>query len=638
MPAGSRGAPVVLFLLLSLGGTAGVFAQTARGTGVSATASPTANPRIVLSLLDAPKGDTQAETIAATVTQSMGLMLRLTGRFAVEKANFLDPVASYDRSVLYYRKVEAKLGIFGTVKPDSTGGFAITVELWRPTGTTRAPKTFSKTITNVFSVFDASDQLALQVASEAVGKSLSVGSLQIKNQANLANYGVYVDGQLLGRSLSTVKVLTGKRTVIVAVPGPLGDQPVQTFHVDIAGGKPATITLTKNPEVAKSAQKSSQSSPKPTSAPEATPKPTGGLTVTTTPAGATVKLDQKVIGTTPLHLFGVPVGTYRLTIGHKLFKDVETVAQIRDHGDEKVNVKLEVNQKDPEIAHRMITQRSAAVGSALWSGLQAANILGSTIISSDPHSTTDFWSQEAGAGFQSPVGAASVALNSMLLRIGHRIAVDPVQAAILDGISGLGALLSYNVVIPQSLGAAPSTLSGVLSTVGEILLAGTVVYDVASSPFAVTRANNRTLAYVQVHGTLPPLHTDHAHHIIVETGGDSLVRGGYSYSLIPDYLSVAGTLGAGLSSSGTAAIPVDLSGALRLSYNPFGTSTGRIRPELNVGLRATTDFSSVNVSVDLGTGNDWVGRSFDIFTRGGASYNITAKHFSEYLTIGTRLF
>ncbi len=631
--------------LICLGAAAGAFAQNAAtpAGAASAGAATSGKPTIVLSLLDAPKGDTAAATISQTVTQSMALILRLTGKFSVQSADFLNPVLSYERSILYYDRVDAKIGIFGKVVPDSAGGYTIDVQLWRPGEKSGRPKSFEKKISDVFSVFDAADKLALTVASEAVGKSLAVGTLEIKNQAKLGNYGVYVDGQLIGRSLSSAKVLTGKRTVIVAVPGPLGDQPVQTFHVDISADKPAVITLTKNPQAAKAAAQpeTTKQTPAAKTAAKAAPKPTGGLTVSSSPAGATVKLDQKVIGTTPLHLFGVPVGTYRLTLERKYFTTVETVAQISDHGDDKVNVKLQVNAKDPAVAKRMIRQKTAVIDSAVWSGLQLGNLFGSSLIVPSTGATTDFWSSSLNNGFQSPVGAVGMSLNSMLFRIGHRIAEDPLQAGILDGVSALGALLNYNVLIPEAAGSAPSPLSTALSAAGSVLFVGTIIYDVASSPFAVTRANEKTLAYVQAHGTLPPLHINHAHHVIVETGGNSFIRAGYSYSLIPDYLSVAGTVGAGLSDSGagtSSAVPVGLSAALRLSYNPFGTVTGRIRPELNLGLRATSNFSSVNASVDLGTGNDWVGRSFDIFTRGGASYNITTKHFGEYLTIGTRLF
>ena len=626
---------LVVAPLVSLAVAAGAFAQNAATPAKAATGAP-AKPAIVLSLLDAPKGDTAAATIAQTVTQSMELMLRLTGRFNVQSADFLNPVVSYDRSVLYYRRLGAKIGIFGKVTPDSAGGYTIDVQLWRPGEKSGQPKSFTKKISDVFSVFDAADQLALTVASEAVGKSLAVGTLVIKNQAKLGNYGVYVDGQLIGRSMSTAKVLTGKRTVIVAVPGPLGDQPVQTFHVDITADKPSVITLTKNPKLAKAQAK--PASKQPSAAEKTAPKPTGGLTVTSNPAGAMVKLNRKVIGTTPLHLFGVPVGTYRLTLDHPYFRSIETVAQISDHGDDRINVKLRVNPKDPTITKRMIRQKTAVIDSAIWSGLQGGNLVGSSFLSKAAGATTEFWKSTPNNGFQTPIGALGMTMNAMFFRIGNRIAEDPLQAGILDGASALAALLNYNVIIPESAGSTPTTLSTALSTIGSVLFAATVVYDVASSPFAVTRANDRTLAYVQAHGVLPPLHVNHAHHIIVETGGGSFVRGGYSYPLVPDYLSVVGTLGAGFSDTASSISAVGLSAALRLSYNPFGTVTGAVRPELNLGVRATTSFSSVNASLDLGTGNDWVGRSFDIFTRGGVSYNLTAKHFGEYLTIGTRLF
>ncbi len=68
--------------------------------------------------------------------------------------------------------------------------------------------------------------------------------------------------------------------------------------------------------------------------------PHGKLTVETTPAGATVRLEGRSIGQTPLTVERIPAGPKKLTLQAKDFPTLEVSGTVEDHGEMKVNVAL----------------------------------------------------------------------------------------------------------------------------------------------------------------------------------------------------------------------------------------------------------------------------------------------------------
>jgi len=600
-------------------------------------------PKIVLTRLDAPSDDPVAAQIAATVSQSVALMLKLTGSFSVVSADFLDPIASYGRSVLYYQQAGARVGIFGNVAAGSSGSYTITVRYWSADAPNAPPKSFTKVITNVFGAFDAADELAVTVASEAAGRNLSVGTVVVENTGQLPNYSIYADGQLVARNRNTVKVLTGKRTVIVAVPGPLGDQPVESFDVDVAAGKIATVSLNEAAAAGKTTAEAIGTGASGAAGATAKPSsggPVGSLRVTTTPAGATVIFDGKEIGTTPLERATVPAGTHSLQIKHKYFLTVDRSVNVIPDGTAVVEAKLNVNPKDPEITKRELNPLGTAGRSLLWSGMQTLGFFAvATAITGTTPATTSFWSSVPSNGDYVATTAADVTANVLLLRIGNRIAGNSTLTKIGDAAAILGSAFFDLNFSPQILGNTSAGLTignGVFSSIGIIGVLGSVAFDALSSPFAAIHSNNQLLDYVAIHGELPPIEKLTPHRFLAETGGDSILRLGYRYPLIPDRLAVEAT--AGLGASSLSPFTASLASDTRLSWNPFGSSTGDTRPEVHLGLRANTDFSGASVALEGGTGVDWLGKRFDVYTRGGAAYDFVGRHWDEYFTLGTRLF
>lgn len=623
---------------------AGLFAPTAPTLAAQSVArSSTGLPKIIVSPLDTPAGDPVAESIAHAVSQSLTLMLHLTGAFTIVRADFLDPVTSYHRSVLYYQQVGARIGIFGTVKAGSSGAYTVTIEYWRAEAPSAPPKEFTTTLANIFAVFTAADKLAVDVASAAAGRKLSVGTVAVNNAAKLAKYSIYADGELVARNRSQVKVLSGKRTIIVAVPGPLGDEPVETFHVDVTAGETVTLTLNQTAASGKTTGRSVGNASKEAVKPPPEQATSGALKVTSSPEGATVLLDGKRVGTTPLSLKSVGVGTHTLNLARQFFNADHLTVKIKGGETSAVDVQLSLNQKDPALAGRVINPIGTTGASLLWSAAQLASFLSVMAVRGSTAPTSSFWTVEPfpkGIAFNQML---FIDTNLYLPRIGNRLAGN----SLLTEIGDVGAAAAAAMLTAEN---APSWLSpsasqsgnftpltdGVLANVSYLTLVADALYDAVSAPFASVHTNNELFAYVARHGSLPPQEIRRPHRIIIATGGGSFVRAGYRLSIVPSYLSLEATGGIGAESLSPFSLGV--SGNAALSFNPWGSKTGNLRPELFFGVRASTNFSSAKVAYEFGTGNDWIGRTFDIFTRGGVDYDVIGHRWDQFFTMGTRIY
>ncbi|HUX20269.1 MAG TPA: hypothetical protein VMW69_03450 [Spirochaetia bacterium] len=202
-------------------------------------------PRVILTAFTAPDDDPVAQRLADTITESVELMMKLTGSLAVSRADFLTPMLSMKHALIYYRQEHADAAVFGSVQSVPGGGFRAELEIWRAANEGKEPTRIVKEIENPLAIFEISDELSLTAASSLVGHELSSGTLVIRNTGSLPHLAVYADGNLLGRDRSSFQVLSGARTIVVAKPGgALGDVPVQVFHVDISGRQTTTVTLT----------------------------------------------------------------------------------------------------------------------------------------------------------------------------------------------------------------------------------------------------------------------------------------------------------------------------------------------------------------------------------------------------------
>jgi hypothetical protein len=119
---------------------------------------------------------------------------------------------------------------------------------------------------------------------------------------------------------------------------------------------PATPTATTVPPAPAPAARRKPAERKATAAatrtpPSSTPKPTsfvGSLSISSRPAGATVLLDGRVVGTTPLTLPEAPAGSHAVRLVLEGYRSWSVSAQVVAGQQRKVNASLERQERRPE--------------------------------------------------------------------------------------------------------------------------------------------------------------------------------------------------------------------------------------------------------------------------------------------------
>ena len=292
----------------------------------AATAGAPSKPLVVLTRMWSPPGDTVAGALASTITDSLDLVLHLTGSVTVHRADFLDPTISFDRSVQYYKQAVAEEAVYGSITAAPKGGYAVDLEIWN----LNLSKALSihREISDLLSSFDLADELALQVGSTVVGRKLSEGTLVVTGTEKLPNFSVYADGQLLGQNQNKFRLLTGVREIIIAKPGQLGGIPLQTFHVDITSGGTTTVVFSEGTAKAAPVASSARQAASPALAPpairtgllavdvKALPSVHGAIHLQIVEAGThpTVVANRSGNQTTPF-FFDLAFGMYRINAG-----------------------------------------------------------------------------------------------------------------------------------------------------------------------------------------------------------------------------------------------------------------------------------------------------------------------------------
>ncbi len=616
-------------------------AQT-KPTSTPIAPAPRDLPRVVLTLLNAPTDDSIARSIATTITNSTELILRMTGKFDVERADYLLPTRAFPTALLYYRDVGAQLAVYGSVVSEKSGGYRISIRVWNAKRADRPPKGIERSITNLLATFDIADRLSLDVASQVAGKKLEFGRLMVENIAGLGDYGVYADGQLLGRNTNSFRVLSGKRTIIVATKGALGDQPIDSFHVEILPGKTTTVQLLRSTAVAKPS--TPESGTKVSSAGAETKKPSGSLFVTTVPDGAKVYLDNRAIGTTPLHRYGVPAGLYQLSFRRVYFKPSAQAIEIEAGRQTNARVKLDVNTKDPVVKALLLRPILPTSVGLTWTAAQIAYWMTTFSWVNHPASDPNRLYLSEGFLFEPPFNLPSIldfAANISYTRFALRAAGDEKAANLIQliglGTVGLGLASNFTQVILSNNGmdSYNGPIGSTFAFVQAAVVIGSVLYDLSAAPAAVKRTNDALIEEIQRTGKLPMPKVYRHHHIIVEVNSDLSLRGGVALSLWKRFLSLEIVAGPGMTSFASPALSGDA--LLRVAGTPFGDSTGALRPVVNAAAGIHVGSAKLSYCLGAGLGLDLLAGALDFFSRSDILYDTGSKTVSPSISFGVRL-
>ncbi len=587
------GTPATTSTAVSTAETEGARSST-KGEQGSAAAGPAAEEGA------AAGTDGTAEALARNITNTLELSLRLAAASRIELADFIFPHVSLERARYYYEEVGAAKAVYGSVARAPEGGYRVTTALWtsdRPD----APSTREYRVERVLDVFDVANEIAIQIASEVVGRDLSFGTVRIENANWLPGYGVYVDGNLVARNQREVRVLAGTRQVIIARPGELGDEPLQTFSVAVPADQTVPVTL-ESP--AEESVDDADGPPSPatadtTEATAATLQRTGRLVVETAPDGAEVLLDDRVIGTTPLNRFGVPEGRYELVVRRSWFRPVTRVVDVTADQESAVTIDMEVDPDHPEVAEHLVNPGMAGIAGLGMTALQAA------VIGLNPFMTA--------GGFPGSVAPVDAFVKIGIVRPSHLIAAPERESAIVSGLSfGLSAVTAstmlYQDYLRNNVEEYHTTIeyriADITWIVGALGVVGLELYDLAFAPSAARRRNADTIEQIRQSGSLPRSEQREPSGLTMELGGSALTRIGYTFPLVRHFLYGHASLGAAATGIGPVKIGPTL--MIRTEWYPLGHLAGVTRPYLAPSLVVESDLETFGMSVGYDFGVKWL--------------------------------
>ncbi len=626
----------VLLLVLTAGLGGPIWAQTR-------TTAP--SPVLVLTQIRAPQGNAAASSAVAALTRELFLFLSLSTDYTVHEADFIAPTLSIDRAQLYYQKVGARIAVFGTMTSTELGDFSVRLSVWDNRMGTPKTSTLTEAVPSAnpsHAVVNLIDKLMKSIGAGTA----SVATVEMIKSTQLKKFAIYVDGVLAARNRSAILVPAGDRRVMVAIPGSLGDQPFFSSPVHLSSGQTKRIeisTAPKSPNTVRggSSLGSSAVSAGPTSAGAA--RSTGGLSISSTPSGAEVYLNGEKVGITPFERLSVPVGTYRIDIKKLYFKPNSMVVTVKNGSKNAREAKLQVDTNEAAVAAAMHSPKKSGIAALTWTAVQAAYaILGIAEAPSYLYAGLDAYRP-----LYNLPAFLDYSTSLLYFRIGQQIGGNAGGAAIIDIIGGATAL---TVGLLRAMSLPPASQTGVdvtnirNNTLGLPLMVletgvflGSTIYDVAFAGTAATNYNQTVIETLQRTGQLPTPAVIHPHAIVVETGGKSLLRVGYRFSLIPNILALEPT--AGISLESTNPFKAAASAVVRLAWSPYGVSSGRVRPVVNLEAGTDTDLSQIGFYAGIGPGMDILLKHFDMFARSDFILQLSGGVMpaSNALTVGIRL-
>ncbi len=304
-------------------------------------------------------------------------------------------------------------------------------------------------------------------------------------------------------------------------------------------------------------------------------------------------LDDREIGETPLDLVGVPTGTYELRFARDYFRQKTVVADVPANRTARVEATLEVDRDSPLVAPHLRRAGPASLIAAGGAVAKAALVFVPWVLGYEALLHDRSWPLPLAWGV---IGGT--------IQLGHLYAGDERSTLLLTGIAtGLGGLALVGNAVA---GYSERTGAGWFPRGGDALVlvplvvgaVGGAVYDMVAAPAAAARANDAVVASVEETGELPDQPTPR-HRWLVESGGGSLVAGGYSLPLAGETLFLRPSVGVSLASA--SPIRVGALARAQMDYVPLGARNRWLRPYL--GPAVQVDYAAGQVGVSVGV--DW---------------------------------
>lgn len=573
-----------------------------------------------------------AEAFSRELADALELTLRLAGVPALQRADFLLPERSLPAAEEYFRRVDAAAAVYGRVESGDSGGFLVHTSMWTPEAERVLSQSLEVEPRSVAA--EGAEELALEIAGHVLGRDLLFGRVFVENADGLEDYAIYVDGQLIARNRARVRVPEGAYQVAVTAPGPLGDQPIARFEVEVAPEGVTTLALETVEDAPPDAARQEPAAPRAAGEPEATPEgpvERGSLRVGSAPDGATVILDGQVLGTTPLEAFGVEARRYELLVRKDLFRDAVAAVDVAADETTEFTVPLSVHAEAPVLAARLIAPAEPSVAGLSTFLLKIGYTVG-TILLSYEH-------------FDSLIKAEGIlpVLDYMAigaLHAGSLVALRDDGQGLVSGLA-LGAIALAPVAILTAQNFLPNdpAVQGRLENiVGASLLAvtaGLSLYDIAFTAAAAQRRNDELLATVSRTGTLPARPSADRRRLVFESGAGGVLRVGYVQEFFAGRGRLEGSIGSGiLVAEEMTLTPL---ASLRAGFRPFARAAPGLQPEISVLGQVETNFSDVGYVFGPALGAVLSLERLEIFWRSNVVFPVCTERPGLISSVGVSL-
>ncbi len=558
-----------------------------------------------------------AARLAASFASELAGILRLASEDPVVRLDFLLPEVDLPSAALYYERNAIDRAVFGRISPNT---LLLAATIWRAGGST-AELEFSA---RDFTVEEA----ALEVASAVMGEPLATGWLEVDGAGSLEAFAVFADGNLLGRNERRVRLLEGSYRVTVTVPGVLGDQPVEAFDVDIRGGETERIALAR-PEQSTAADRTA-SAVEPAPDARDADAATGAVRVESVPPGASVYLDDRLLGTTPLERLGVPAGRYELRLEAPGFRTQVAAIDVEPDRPASLVADLDVNPDDPRVAALLTPPVQGSVA-----GISSL-LLKATMFSI--HLGTSMTTHLTMMVYGSLLYAVDLAVLASSMPA-HALARAPVRTTVLAGTSTLGVAgmivagrLSQDAEVEAALPDWLPRLDTLAMLSAGLLIGGAHLYDMLGGPGAVEQRNRSVLESIEATGEIPEQEAIEPRRFAVEALGGSIARGLY---LIPlrEHRARA-EVGAGVQVERFDPLGVGAHVLGRAVMRPWTAPRAVPNLEGHVEAVVETDFAGVGAGVGFGVGTWFRFRSFELFWRHTTRYSLPARSWVVLVGVG----
>jgi hypothetical protein len=188
----------------------------------------------------------QLDPVATTVTDTILLTLRLLGQYEASRYDgFIDYPPSVDDLSLLARSGPAESVLYGAVDRNGSGAIGLELRVYDRAGN-EVVLSEEATSDSLLDLFGVADELTARVVSGFSGRRIAFGSLRLSpGGAADRPYSVYLDGNLLGRSIRTAEsVLTGTHRLRIVADTEMGSEVVYADEIVLEEGLTTAVSFT----------------------------------------------------------------------------------------------------------------------------------------------------------------------------------------------------------------------------------------------------------------------------------------------------------------------------------------------------------------------------------------------------------